>query len=446
MFGLRDFKSFPPDRHYLLSHLVRTLSLLLALFLVFYLFYHIGDGFQTKLETSFARTAEAPKTLTADAYIFRDETTVTYQGGTVRYHYDDYEKVEANGKLATVYASTALDTRLNVFLSEALERQIELLTEASARAQLLANAEATEREIVNALLSIKSESDQGNYGYAVQSADTLLLQLARKELQQGKKLDYTSEIKTLQELRDALLLSLDESGKKSVISAGEQGGYFTRTYDGYEDIFDYDRVMTMSYEDFSSMLEAFENKNESNTDNERVIGKIIENYKWYLVAHVSRAEADYFKINTAYDLDFSDNDNKTTSMILEKKILGDEENEQEANEALLVFSCQNLPSDFSYTRRQSVSISYDTVKGLQLSRSALHFVDGQPYVYTLYGAVVRMKAVDIIDRVGGYYYVSPTSESREITEGAHKGTYSGLRENDCVIVYGIDLAHGRIFK
>ncbi|MBR6795657.1 MAG: hypothetical protein IKM52_06085, partial [Clostridia bacterium] len=76
----------------------------------------------------------------------------------------------------------------------------------------------------------------------------------------------------------------------------------------------------------------------------------------------------------------------------------------------------------------------------------LHVIDGQPFVYTLYGAAVRMKAVDVLDRVGGYYYVSPTSESREITSGKHKGTYAGLRENDCVIVYGVDLAHGRIFK
>ena len=446
MLGLRDYKNFSPDRAYLISHLVRTLSLLLALFLVFYLFYHIGDGFQTKLETSFARSSSAQKSLNAEAYVFRDEAPITYQGGTVRYHYDDYEKVEANGRLATVYASTALDTRLNVFLLEALERQIDLLTEASARAQLLANAEATEREIMNAQLSLKGESDRGNYGYAVQAADSLLLQLARKELQQGKKLNYTSEIQTLKGLCDSLLLSLDESGKQSFISAGSQGGYFTRTYDGYEDIFDYDRVTGMSYNDFSSMLEKYEEKSGKGAENERVIGKIIENYKWYLVARVSRAEADEFKVNYSYDLDFPDNDNKTTSMLLERKILGDEADESQANEALLVFSCKNLPSDFSYTRRQSVTISYGTVSGLQISRSALHIVEGRPYVYTLYGAVIRMKAVDIIDRVGGYYYVSPASEGREITDGKYKGSYGGLRENDCVIVYGVNLKHGRIFK
>lgn len=439
MLGLRDYRNFPPDRQYLLSHLVRTLSLLLALFLVFYLFYHIGDGFQTKLETSFARTAEAAKTLHAQAYVFRDEELVSYTGGTVRYHYDDYEKVEANGRLATVYASSSLDTRLNVSILESLDRQIALLTEASARAQLLANAEATDREITNALLSIKAEGEGGRYGNAADASDKLLLQLARKELQQSKKLNYNAEIKALTEISDALKQKLEASGMKSYVSAGENGGYFTRSYDGYESVFDYDSVMTMTYDGFAEML----TKEPVQT---RAIGKIITSYQWYLVARVTASESDNFRIGSSYNVDFPDNDNATMSMKLEKKLLQELPEGEGMGEALLIFSCKNLPANFSYTRHQNVKLSYGTVEGLQVSRSALHVIDGQPFVYTLYGAAVRMKAVDVLDRVGGYYYVSPTSESREITSGKHKGTYAGLRENDCVIVYGVELAHGRIFK
>lgn len=443
MFGLRDFRSFPPDRKYLFSHLTRTLSLLLALFLVFYLFYHIGDGFQTKLETSFARTSEAQKTLTAKAYVFRDESTVAYEGGTVRYHYGDYEKVEANGRLATVYGSdgsNALDARLNVSLIESLDRQIALLTEAAARAQLLADSAATDREIVNALHAMTGERENGQYGNAVQSADDLLLQLARKELQQGKKLNYTAEIQTLTELRDALDAKLSESYTERYIEAGDRGGYFTRSYDGYESIYSYERVKDMSYDEFFSVFE------QAPIETDRVIGKMIESYNWYLVAHVDISEADNFKNGRNYDIDFPDNDNPTMSMTLEKKVLRETDEANGEGGALLVFSCRNLPSDFAYTRQQNVTVSYGTVKGLQVSRSALHIIDGHPFVYTLYGAAVRMKAVDIIDRVGGYYYISPESESREIASGKHKGTYTGLRENDCVIVYGVDLSHGRIFK
>ncbi len=440
MFGLRDFKNFSPDRQYLLSHLIRILSLLLALFLVFYLFYHIGDGFQTKLETSFARTAETPKTLSAQAYIFRDEATVAYKSGTVRYHYSDYEKVEANGRLATVYDSTALDTRLNVSLIESLERQIDLLKEASARAQLLADTAATDREIVNALLTLKGESDKGSHANAVQAADLLLLQLARKELQQSKKMNYNTEIKMLTELHDALELELSASCKQSYVTAGETGGYFTRSYDGYETLYDYSRLLSASFDELNTMLE------QKPIETNSAIGKIIKSYQWYLVARVDLSEADLLKTGRAYDIDFPDNDNRQMSMTLEKKILQEADQKTGAGEAFLVFSCKNLPSDFSYTRHQNVTISYGTVQGLQVSRSALHMIDGHPFVYTLYGASIRMKAVDIIDRVGGYYYISPTSESREITEGKHKGTYAGLRENDCVIVYGVNLRHGRIFK
>ena len=57
-----------------------------------------------------------------------------------------------------------------------------------------------------------------------------------------------------------------------------------------------------------------------------------------------------------------------------------------------------------------------------------------------------LRSVTVIDRVGGYYYVDPASEACTIKGGAHEGTYKGLRQGDCIIVYGIDLSHLRMFK
>lgn len=437
MLGLRDYRSFAPDRQYLLSRLLRAVSLLLTFFLVFYLFYHIGDGFQTKLETDFAVPAQCAKELTMEGYIFRDESTISVAGGTVRYHFDNYEKVEAHGMIATVYSSTSLDTRLNVSLLDALDRRIALLTEAAARAQLLADSEATDREIGNALALLNDESKKGQYGAALGAADSLLLQMARKELQQSSKTSYATEIAALTKMRNELDKELSETGIATEVLAGESGGYFTRTFDGYEEIFDYSRVMDMSISEFDSMTK----KLPSAQKTDKIIGKTIETYKWYIVARTDRQNLDNFRTGNQYAVNFPDNDNREMSMLLERTVL-----ESGSKDALLIFSCNNLPADFSYTRHQNISVTYGTVSGLQVSRSAIRVIDGHPFVYTLFGAQIKLKAVDIIDRVGGYYYIKPESASYKVEKGKHQGFYEGLRQNDCVITYGIDLVHGRMFK
>ena len=437
MFGLRDFKNFSPDRQYIAKRLLRVATLFLACFVVFYLFYHVGDGFQTKLETDFARTATAQKTITMEACLFRDESVITVAGGTVRYYHDEYEKLGANELLATVYSSTSLDTRLNVSLIDALDRQIELLTEAAARAQLLGDASAIDGEISNALVALNRESESGRYANAVEAADTLLLQISRKELQQSSKVNYSSEIKTLTELRDTLDAELNETGTKSELRASALGGYFTRSCDGYETVFDYDKVMSMSLAEFNAMTESAP----SSTEFGKTIGKTIDNYKWYVVARVDRTEIDNFRLNRSYSVDFPDNDNATMTMTLERTVT-----ESGSRESLLIFSCKDLPANFSYTRFQNIKVSFDSVSGLQVSRSAIRLIDDQPFVYTLDGATVNLKAVDIIDRVGGYYYMAPDSADRQIESGKYKGSYKGLRENDCVITYGIGLSPGLIFN
>ena len=431
---------FPPDKQYVSSHILRLLAVLLALLLVFYLLYHMGDGFQTKLETAFAKYASAAKTLELSGTVFRDETCITSDGGSVHYACEDGSKVAANQLLATVYPSLSSETRVAIAQIESLDRTIELLSEASARAQLLLNAEQTDKAITSALSHMSTERGKGDLAGAAEHAEELFLQLARKDLQQMSKKNYDDEIAKLTARRAVFESSLAKAGVPRYVRAGSAGGYFYRLSDGTESIYDYSSVMTMSISDFDNMHRA-EGTLDTDEMTKNVIGKTVGSYKWYFVARTDRLSLDHFKVGRSYPVSFLSSDNRDVTMKLERTVT-----ESGNSQALLVFSSSDLPEGFSFARHQSVSVTYDTVSGLRVSRSAVHMVNGCPFVYVMEGAQMYLRSVTVIDRVGGYYYVDPASEACTIKGGAHEGTYKGLRQGDCIIVYGIDLSHLRMFK
>lgn len=439
MIWRRQKNPFPPDKKYIIDRLLRLGTTLLAFLLVLYLIYHIGDGFQTKLETNVAVRSEADKTVTLETYVFRRENVLTAPAGTVRYHYDEYQKVEAEGTVATVYSSTSLATRLALSRIDLLDRQIELLTESAARAQLLTNESATSTAIAAALASLRFEVDNGRYSMANTKAEDFYLQLSRRELQQSAKNNYALEIAELAVIRTTLA---DTLGSSSSILAGKTGGYFTRSSDGYEDIFDYQSVMSMGLTDFSDMLLAAEKrKEEGGNEDSRIVGKLVSGYQWYAVARADRTVLEKFDIGDVTTVSFPDNENENVRMELVRTVA-----ESGSKDVLLIFSCNQMPDDFVFTRRQNMTFTFDHVEGLKVNRSAIRKIEGHSFVYILHGAQVQLRAVNILDRVGGYYYVATDSPAVTIEQGNYQGTYRGLAENDRVIVYGVGLSDGHIFN
>ncbi len=438
MRNYRQLRHYPPSKKYIIDKLLRLLGTVAALLFVCYLIYHIGDGFQTKTETAPALHASGTKSLTMEAYLFRDEQVLTSPEGIVRYHYDDYDKVEANGLIATVYSSTSFENKLAISRIDKLNRQIELLTESAARAQLLTNESATNTAISTALSSLRYEVQNGRYGIALTEAEAFYLQLSRRELQQSSKPNYNEEIKVLTEARDTFAASLEAAGAATALRAGDKGGYFTRICDGYEGIFDYDHVMTMSLSAFNGMLEKAA---EAVGATEGAVGKLIADYRWYAVARTDRITLENFTVGRSYTVSFPDNENADVTMTLERTVA-----ESGSKDVLLIFSCSRLPTGFTYTRKQNITVNYSTVTGLKVSRSAVREYDGQSVVYIMEGARVKLRAVQILDRVGGYYYIAPDSPAVSLTIDGKEQTVPGLSVNESVVVYGIDLYHGRIFK
>lgn len=422
-------RKFNPDKKYLLHTATSILLVMVVAFLIFYLLYHVFLGFRTKPKTEAAVYGEAYDTLTLEGCVFRDETVLySSYSGSVLYCAEENEKLSTNSTVADIYPASVPASTLNEIY--ALERRIELLTEALSRAHLLNDTSVIEAMTYDSLLEFSHYAQQSDLHSAIRSSDDLLVNLSRKQMRIDSQRDFSKLIDSLNTQKSLLLSSLGTPAS-SVRATGD--GYFSKTHDGGEEIFDFGRVMSISVSDFERMQKDFERADQSNA----ALGKLVHSNEWYFVCATDHKTTDKFKTGEVYDIKFTENMNTVVPATLERIVT-----ENETDKALLVFSCIDVPPSFEFLRTQKAQISVSLVKGLRIPRSSVRLIDGHTFVYILVGEKVYLRAVDILASSGAYYYVD--DDTQELSLG--ENTYYGIRKNDSVIVYGTDLENEKIYK
>ena len=101
-----------------------------------------------------------------------------------------------------------------------------------------------------------------------------------------------------------------------------------------------------------------------------------------------------------------------------------------------VFSADEVPSDFTYLRRQRVEITVGTLTGYYIPQTALHTVNGVDGVYVFEESTVYFRRVEILWRGDGYCIASADGD---LGEG-----YLAL--HDILVTSGKDLYEGRVYR
>ena len=417
------------DKKTLLRSLRSIAYFAASIFLIAYLTYHASNGFRSRVETEPVLYSVGEKNVTLDAYVFRDEAVITSNyDGIVSYLAEENEKVKDTSAVANIYPN-GTDTSLIDEIAE-LDRQISILTEASASAMLFTDISSIDNAISKSLSTLTSYISTGDVKSAVSSSDDLLADLSRRQLRITSQKNFFEYTDTLAKRKEALSLALPSPLQS--VKAGSQG-YFSRQCDGYENYFDFDKVGTLSVSDFFRMKAEAQSASAPNN----AIGKIITGFEWYLVCPIEHNLTGSFSEGKEYSITFIQNMNIALPAVLERIATDSSE-----GSSLLIFKCSRMPSDFNYLRTQKITISSETVSGLKIPRSSVRVTDENTFVYILVGGRVYMRSVDIKGDAGEYYYVSEQGETVEI-DGIE---YYPLKQNDSVIVYGTDLYHGKIYK
>lgn len=439
------------DTEYLKQVLINVAIVLLSAALMIYAGYHIVKSFSEDIETLPAVIDDFNEAISADAYILRREQVLySNSGGVVNYLVRNGEKVAVGDEVADVYKSGSGNIRERI---EAIDLKIESLERVENSVKYLAvsdvsNIDAVIKELV---ISASRDAAENSFSSVGSLADELLFRMNLRQLLTGEKDSFAEELAALKAERAAAVAELTDVSDtvKTNVSA-----YYFYEVDGYETAFSFDDINSLTYSDVESMTSA-----KPTLLSGKEAGKLVLDYKWYVLLPTDEATAAYFTVGKSYGLNFSASGTEV-SMKLERVI---NDTDRSSGGVGLLFSSEIMPDGFDYTRMQPVSVNVKKYEGYKLPLSAVRLVDYDGVtvegVYILYGNTVRFRRIETILSQDGYVLCAPqrteTEDSvfqfpiigeteTEAPETAAYETIPFLELYDRVIVSAKELYDGKI--
>ncbi len=450
----KDPKRRRPNRT---ASLFRVGMVLLLCGLISFSIYQVARHMTVGLSTLRTQEILDESYVRLDLYIFRDEGVLYADGsGVTRYTVGNGARVGVGAEMGTVYTAGALspselDTlqaKLNAYGERiALLRALGGLgTPADVRAE----ADAVDQNYLGLLEAAQGGDVSGANGFA----DEMLEGIVRYDILSGK---YGAvSVSSLEAEQMALLTGLSSVATLRT----NRGGYFYYDADGYESVFPYAEVLTMTPDAFRAMTEK-----PASAVPAGVVGKMVYGTTWYAATYIptdpdNREDDETVEVfqqglasGKTYRMSCVDDAGIEVNLTIERLV-------PDSGGVLLVFSSQDMPAGFDFSRKLRVETVAGVREGYRIPKEALvslHSdktgadVDG---VYILAGGVVEFRKIRIeLDR-GGYIIADTYEGIQAYLEGLPEEEYTAatadgwtyLRLNDNIIIGGNELYEGKMIS
>lgn len=436
--------------------LIRVGIVLLLCGMIGFAVYQVARHMTTGLSTLRTQEIVDSSYVGLDLYLFRDEAVLTVEGsGVASYDVANGEKVGVGTLLGTAYDTgdmtpdevKAMQARLNatrgrLSLMEALGGQG---TPADARAE----AEAIDRGYLGLLHAANGGDLSAVSGFAGQMLDSI----GRYGILTGGSVGAGS-VTALKEEQQALLAGLSPVSTFTT----DRSGHFYHGVDGYESVFPYDKAMSMTPAEFRAMASSPASSAVAE-GSAGAVGKMVYSPLWYAAAYVPLDDpsVEVFQQGIAtgvtYRMTCGDSAETEISLTIERM-------EPDGEGVLLVFSSQDMPAGFIFSRMLRVETVARTVGGYRIPAEALVTLrsdatdEDTTGVYILAGGVVEFRKVRIRVRRDGYVIAETYEEVQALLDtytdeqygAATADGWSYLRLNDNIIVSGNELYEGKMIS
>lgn len=408
--------------------LKQIFTILCSVFIVAYTIMQLSLTASDTVDTEHAFYSVVNETLSTSAYVFRDETVVTQNGGgTHSYSAENGEKVHIGQQLCVTY-QTSDEAGVQETINS-INNKIDMLNKSSVGSgSFSTDLTRINSSIGEYMMDIQRDVAAGDLAAAARLQDELLIQMNRRQATVADSADYFgSRITELSQKKAMLESSL--SGVK-VTTMASTAGYFYTAADGYERTFNSLALGSITAQEFKKLI-----KTEPDEDIiENAVGKIASGSKWYIAFIATRRDAAYFAHGQKYSVLFSYAADREIKMTFEGT-----GGDTKGDEVVLIFSTNTLPNGFNFSRKQEVKVIKNTMQGLKIRTSALVNVDGETGVYSLSSGRVVFKTAEVLCESGGFYLVKLPNEKNKSERSATK-----LSLHDTVLIGGKNLYVGKV--
>ena len=334
-----------------------------------------------------------------DGIIVRDESVITYTGYSssdiISYNYADGSKVSKGDRLAQIF-STPEEASASSRLAKT-EAKIEMLRRAQNPGTTdYVQPESISRKIDDNYKQLVALSNENRFAAFEEQKNDMTFVMNIFNIISGLSANYNVKISELE--TEAVKLRQQAASAKGEKLA-DQTGYFVSYCDGYEDILNKKKALSLTVEDINGVLAEAENRRRDVPKSS--IGKMFTDYSAYIVGVIdsdprvtedSRMKLSSDASDTIYDV-----------TVVSCKDAGD-------GRSVVVFSCDILDSAIASSRIQSMQLIFDEYSGIKVPRTAIRFLGEDKGVYVILGEDITFKKIEVIYEGSDFVISKNTSD------------------------------------
>ena len=430
------------------SPLIRRLAAFcVAFLLLFYIGSQVYNANYTSVKTEVAVYVQADDPGTAEIVqatgtAVRKESVIQQQtNGVITYVVEDGGKVSKGGTVAELYA-TEQDAAAQKQI-ETLNLQISQLQKLSSPGSTYAvDQDSLTKQISQKLIALLQTSASGEYDSLDEPREDLLYVLNERQIVTNKVANFNDRIASLTQQRDALTANRQVLGTITAPSAGT----FISEVDGYESVFDYSSILTITPEQYQEKLQT------QVSPPADAVGKICGEFKWYFVCVVSAEDAMKFIEGNAVSLSFPFATSGSVTAVV--RAVNQESIE---SQAAVVLECSTMNEELARLRTETCAVSVTEYSGIRVSQKAVHFAevtrtveneDGEETtetrevkgVYVMHGSEIVFRQIVPLYSTSTYVICDPNPDPEELM------TSETVQLYDEIVVEGTDLYDGKVVK
>lgn len=419
---------------------IRRIVIIVALaLLAVFVAVQIFNQFRPRLQTETATHATVTDSLRVEGLTIRKEEVIkNNSSGVISYEVADGAKVAKNGTIASIYSDSEA--------AAAESKRMELKNQLSKLQALNKSAGKTavspdnvNKQIYQKVYSLKNHVNNFNLSNITTTRDEALNLINQWQLSTGKIKTFTSRIQALKTEISNLSVGNSASGSIKATAAG----YFVREVDGYETVYDYDNVKQLTVEDLGK-------KQEAKPIEENVIGKVCEQFDWYIACVVPADTAIKLTVDDKITIKLP----FASSADIPAKVVAVNQPDIDS-QAAVVLECSNMDATLANIREETVLLNIDTYDGIKISQKAIHFqnvtreVTGEDGttktetkevkgVYVVNGSELKFVEIVPLYTSGNYVICNPDPDLADLW------TDSTISLYDTVAIGGGELYDGKV--
>lgn len=317
-----------------------------------------------------------------EGYVFRDEVTVpSSNNGPIEYLVEDGSAVLAGQELAKVYTGSQGGT---VQRDEAapIYAEIERLEKALEEEMI-----AWQLSYADSYGELMKATGSGKWQTGIDRAAELADTLEKRSVLKGDGEAVRIRLATLRAKAAELVRYEDDPH----VPVALETGYFSKSTDGYEALFGTSAVAGLTPKGLERLLQSASADAGVAVHN---IGKLVSAGEFYLAVPVPMKTAEGYTEGNDYRVRMSRASAATMRLVRIATSEG-------SDEALLILYAERHPAGMDLSRRQSVVIEREYIKGLSVSARAVFGEGDENFVYVVKNGIAEKRRVRVLCEENG---------------------------------------------